>query len=439
MITNDKNRPVVEVDVQLDMGNPTLRYYFSDNLDFGRRETTKEIRFSNQGSGLLVWEIEGCPEWLSVSESNGSLLWDDKYLTFTCNREQVSSGVNSTTIYLKTNDKNTPSYPIAVSAQNHTANPENIKPITGNITDAYYDKQSDIMFITTTQPNRLLAYDTKNRTIARELSLNNASTRFRLSEDGHKAIIGQNGFITVIDMENFEIIKTIEVNSIVHDIEWANDDWCCYTERGHWSYLYWVNLNTNETSRNYGIYGEGCVLYKIPAQNYILVAEVGISSGVYTFDIDTKEMKNEFRNYFGNFWVSEDGTYIFTGSISDYYGGSCITKTSSFLDNVDHVPCVGWFSPSFYWAPWIDHHAASHSVWVLVPSDFEYSQQRDIIQYDANDYKRIKTYYYDDSYNDNLVRAHYVFANKAGTELVVIRNVTTGDATWSLEFIPIED
>ena len=116
LITNDKNRPVVEVDVQFDLGSPQLRYYSSDHLDFGRAETIIEICFSNRGNGLLLWEIEGCPEWLSVSESNGSLLWEYKYLTFTCNRNLLPPGENSVTIYLKTNDKNMPSYPISVTA-----------------------------------------------------------------------------------------------------------------------------------------------------------------------------------------------------------------------------------------------------------------------------------------------------------------------------------
>ena len=438
IITNDKNRPIVEVEVKTDFGTPLLSIY-SDHLDFGRIETIKEFGLANQGNGLLVWKIEGCPNWLTVSEYEGLLPYQNKFLTITCNRDQMPVGINTVTIYLKTNDKNMPSYPISVTAHNHSALTENVKPIEGNITNAYYDKQSDILYLTTTQPDRLLAYDTQNRTIARELSFNHAPTCFRLSEDGYNALIGHNGYITTIDMENFEVIKTIEVGQNVHDIEWANDDWCCYTLKNvQWSNLYWVNLKTNEISYTDRLYG-GCVLYRIPDENYILVAEVGISSGVYLVDIDTKEIKNSFRNKIGNFWVSEDGTYIFTGDMSASYLGGHVFRTSSFLTPADNVPFFSRLSPQPYWIPWIDHHATSQSVWVLTPSDFLYSELRVIIQYDDNDYKRVNTYYFDDYHNSRLVQAHYVFANKAGTELVAIRNVTSGNFMWSLEFITIEE
>jgi len=36
------------------------------------------------------------------------------------------------------------------------------------------------------------------------------------------------------------------------------------------------------------------------------------------------------------------------------------------------------------------------------------------------------------------IQAYYIFANKAGTELVVIRKTTTGN-TWSLEFMPVNE
>jgi len=117
--SNNKNRPIVEVEIQMDMGYPILNTWESGDINFGRTETTRQFSFSNQGNGFLAWKIDGCPEWLTVSEHNGILhSYNSTKLTFICNRNLISSGVTTSTIYLKTNDKNQPSYPITVIVTN---------------------------------------------------------------------------------------------------------------------------------------------------------------------------------------------------------------------------------------------------------------------------------------------------------------------------------
>jgi len=129
ILTNDKNKQEVEVEVQLYLGNPLLHVYYSNYLDFGQTETIKDIYFSNQGEGLLVWRLtwkEGRPNWLTVSESQGTLSFgESKLLTFTCDRNLLPYGINTTTVYLESNDRNyypfypNPLYPFTVTAHNH--------------------------------------------------------------------------------------------------------------------------------------------------------------------------------------------------------------------------------------------------------------------------------------------------------------------------------
>ena len=440
IISNDKNHPVVEVEVQMDLGEPALYCYSGFSLDFGRTETTHTFEFSNQGNGMLVWKIEECPEWLSVSKTSGYLSpYSGENLTFTCNRDLLPSGLNTVTVYLNTNDKQNPSFPITVTARNNTANPENVKAIEGNITDAWLDKKTDILYLTTAQPNRLLAYDIQNKTVARALSLSYAPTCFSVSEDGQKTVIGHSGYITSIDMDNFSVIKTMEINHIVYDIEWGKGDWCCYSVPNvQWTYLYWVNLNTSETVYSDQIY-ESCRLRKIPNQDYIIGAELMVSAGVHVFDINTRKKEYSNFTFIGNFYFSENGLYMYSGASPGFSIGGNIYRTSSFFinDYAYDVSPIGKFTPAPHRSYWIDHHAASHSVWIVSSSsDYYYDEQREIIQYEDNDYTRKATYYYDDYYNNRFVQAHYVFANNAGTELVVIRNATNGNE-WSLEFIPV--
>ena len=117
LATNDKNKPKVEIEVQVNLGNASMDWRGANKINFGQTETWQSYQLYKDGDGILVWKVEGCPEWLSVSESYGILSSFTNPLSFTCNRELLSPGVNTATIYLKTNDKNNPSYAITVTAQ----------------------------------------------------------------------------------------------------------------------------------------------------------------------------------------------------------------------------------------------------------------------------------------------------------------------------------
>jgi len=118
--TNDKNQPEVEMEIR---GLDTFFLYvynFINTLTFNRDDTTTTFWFSNEAEDELIeWKIEGCPVWLTVSDSQGILLpSQEKILRFTCNKERMPSGKNMATIYLKTNDKDYLSYEITVIAFN---------------------------------------------------------------------------------------------------------------------------------------------------------------------------------------------------------------------------------------------------------------------------------------------------------------------------------
>ena len=112
--SNAQNSPTVEIEVELNMGAPSL--YIPKEygiIDFGQTETTRQIWFTNQGNGILTWSMEGCPQWINVSQTNGILLSYDKVtLMFSCNPELMPHDLNTFTVYLVTNDI---SYPISIN------------------------------------------------------------------------------------------------------------------------------------------------------------------------------------------------------------------------------------------------------------------------------------------------------------------------------------
>jgi len=161
--TNDKDNPQVTIKVSADLGTPQLNYnnYYA-TLDFGKANTVLDFYFLNQGNGILIWNFSDLPEWLSVSKSTGTLYqYFGENITFTCDRSRVPVGISTATVYLNSNDAANSKIPITVKVRNNTTNPANVIGIDGNITDACFDKNTDMLYYTTAQPNKLVAYNTK--------------------------------------------------------------------------------------------------------------------------------------------------------------------------------------------------------------------------------------------------------------------------------------
>jgi hypothetical protein len=440
---NDKSQPEVVVNFSLDPGNPSLSAY-NDVIDFGNAVTNISFEFSNQGQGALIWEWVDLPEWLSATQTKGVLnAYSWVNLQFNCNRSLVPEGNHSVTIHLKTNTKNNPLFPVTVRVRNSTKNSENVVDIEGNITDAWMDKQTDILYLITAQPNALLAYDTKTRTVIRKLNLSKAPHCFSVTENTKKAAIGHSGIISIVDLTDFSVTKEINANYQVFDIEWGVDDWICYTpeENLQWVKFNWINTLTDATHTSLeSIYG-GTIVKKIPGKNYLIVSKNLSPTGISVYNLSTREQQFYTHGDIGNYWFSMDGNYFFDTQCAVY-------RTSDVITHSDVYP-IGRLQYTLQYsnAPiWIDHNQTTNSLWMIRKKDY-YETSTEVLQFEANDYYLTKTYHYDNYYLVNKngktteypVEAHYVFANNAGTELTVIRNVTSnyGINAWSLEHIAI--
>lgn len=446
--TNDKNKPEVTISVTADLGTPRLElYWYSASIDFGRTETSQDIYISNQGYGALVWSFEGLPEWLSVSKANGTLYsYFGENVTFACNRALLPDGQSEVKIILKTNDVNKPATEITVRARNGNNN-ANVRAVEGNIIDACYNKDADILYYVTSQPNKLIVYDTKTKSVAHEIALSKAPTCLTVSEDFAQALVGHGGMISYIDLQTNSVTKTIEVNGVLADIAFAANDWCAYTEGGNydiqWTNIYWVNLTDGSYTTGSMVY-EDCVIKKVPNQDYIIGSETEMSSGFYVYDINTRTEKANIFGPTGNFWFI--GNYIVSGNNSANGNASGDVFRISDMTSQSNLSAIGRLQyptdDGYYGGiPFIDYCPASHSIFGLRRIDWNTISSQ-IYRFEDNDYYLTKVYNYEDYYNINgteqQVQAHYVFANGAGTELSVLRK-TTDNNNWSIEFIQITD
>ena len=443
--TNDKNNPEIEIIVTADLGTPQLNLWKIYQLDFGITETSKALEMRNYGSGILAWHFEDLPEWLTVSPAKGvyypGTYYDD--IVFTYDKDKLQPGLNSATIRLVSNDPNTPSYPITITVRT-SGSDVNVRALEGNIVDAAFDKNKNILYYTTSTPNKLVTYDVTTRTVLHEVDLSKAPTCFAISEDSPKAIVGHGGRISVVDLQNHTVTKTIEVSGVLADIDFAANNWCAYTEGGNYNIqhtnIYWVNLSDGSVTNGSDVY-RSCIIKKVPNQDYIIGSEINVSAGLYVYDINNRTEKADIFESFKNFWFA--GNYI-VGSYGDIYRVSDITSKKGY--NSDGVSPIGKLeyptNDNYSDIPFIDYCPTTRSIFSLEKKYYWETTSPFIYQFEDNDYTLVNTYVYDNLYQPDAqttayeVQAQYVFANGTGTELSVLRKGNDNN-NWSVEFIQI--
>jgi hypothetical protein len=443
--TNDKNKPSVSINVAVNLGIPNLNIYLYDSrINFGNTSTGQDIYFSNQGYGVLLWRFEDLPEWLTVSKASGNLFsYHSESLTLTCIRSKLQAGQNSAVIRLVSNDPTTPSYPITVTAR-APGNNANVCALEGNINDATFDKRTNTLYYVTNQPNKLIAYDAVNRKILHEIPLSKAPTCLTVSENFEKALVGHGGQISVVNLISKTVTNTFEVSGIIADIEFAADNWCAYTESGNytiqWTNIYWVNLSDGSWKKGSQVY-EDCMIKKVPNQDYIIGSETEISAGVYVYDIYSRTEKADIFQSFRSFWFV--GNYLVDANGNVYRVSDITSKNGYYTDGISAIGKLAYPENINYYGgiPYVDYCASSHSVFGLVRTNWDYIASH-IYQFEDNDYTLINSFVIDDLYQPDSqatayeVQPHYVFANREGTELSVLRKGTSNN-NWSIEFITV--
>ena len=446
--TNDKNNPLVTIQVAANLGNPDFNI-FENPLNFDNTETTKIFRVYNHGEGIAIWRFETLPEWLTVSPANGVVLsYSSADINFTCDRSKLSPGLNSATIYLKSSDPDRPSIAITVTVRVPGIG-ENIRLLEGNIVDLKINKNTNTLYFVTSQPNKLVTYNIVNKEVTHEIALSKAPTCLAISEDFAKAVVGHGGMMSVIDLTAYSVSKTYETDYTVYDAEWADDNWFCYTKaNNNTENLLWMNVSTDEsiqTSTGSHILGTAD-LKKIPNQPYIIAGRKNVSpSGIFVIDIATKTLKSYTHTTLGDLWFFNEGQLVVTG-YSYVMRTSTITAPDGY--NLNEPPSIGELIGEAYRYPawWVDFTPESNSIWAILSYHADYyfpPYNGRIYQFEDNDFKLAKTITYNNIFQPDAqtaayeVEARYVFANNEGTELTVLRKGKDNN-NWSIEFIPVQ-
>jgi hypothetical protein len=443
--TNDKKHPRVTVNVTIDLGMPKLSIN-TTVIDFSSTETAKGLNFGNSGSGRLSWKFEDIPDWLTITPSSGMInsYSSYNYITFNCDRSKLLPGQNTAIVNLKTNDSSHSSYSITVTAI-APGNNENIRAIDGNITDAVFNKNTNTLYFVTSAPNKFIAYDVTAKAILHEIVLSKAPTCFAISEDWTKAAVGHNGTLSAINLSSNTVTATYNSDYSVNDIAWCENDWFCYTQKGgSFSGLHWINTATGtvyDDTDKYSLDGNSFIK-KVPNQAY-LIATRGYSSpsGFFCYDIASKSKKSYAHMDLTNFWMSEDGQYIYAQNSNIYRTTSSTGSSDTFNNSINAIGKINFNGGYNYGLNFIYH--SNHSLWVIQNDSYSTDTSTSIYKFEDNDYTLVKKYAYYPLYQPGgpttsfKINANYVFANNDGTEISVLCKGTT-NSSWIIEFISVK-
>lgn len=440
------------------LGNPTIAVD-QLNLDFNNALTSLNFNIGNISSdGTLNWTIENLPQWLSASQREGSINANSlQNIIIICNRVDLEPKKYEGIITIKSNDKSHPSIQISVSMEvRKMGNPENILTIEGNITDSYYSKINEELYILTQNPNTLTILKSNKLT---NIKLPKAPNCITVSENGQFAYIGYSALMTEINLQNKQISKQITLDFNVHSIAYGENNWCYLTIKTSGSFygLYNVNLQTKEVSHSGGYYSDtnqGTNLLKIKGKSVIIASRSETSpNGVIYIDISkgiSEQTKYWHQSIGAKIWSTEDGEYIIGNSGAVYKTPKETTSTQNDLNDLGSLRTSNTSYPNLRW---VEHNQNTNSFYIIDKPYSYYSNENIKVQcYDAKNYYLTKTIPFEEEYYTTVdnktdfykVKPFYIFSNKRGNELYLIRNVENdsqiSDAynNWSIETIKIQ-
>lgn len=443
MTTNDKAHPRVTINVSADLGTPQLSIN-SNAINFGAVETTKSLSFSNYGSGVLIWKFEDIPDWLTITPSNGMYNPYTSYnnISFSCDRTKLSPGQNTAYVNLKSNDSSRPSHIITITAVAPGSN-ENIRAVEGNIIDAVFNKNANTLYYVTSAPNKFIVYDVTAKAILHEIPLSKAPNCFAISEDWTKAAVGHNGDLSAIDLSGNTVKAVYTLNYSVHDLSWAENDWFAYTQKGgSFSSLHWINISTGasyDDTDKYSLDGSS-IIKKVPGQPYLIATRNSTSpSGFFSYDISTKAKRSYSHMDLTNFWLSEDGQYVYARNSNIYRTSSSTGSADTFDADINEIGKINFGSGNNYGVNFIYH--SNNYLWIIQKDSYSSNATSSVYMFEDNDYTMVKRISYDLLYQPDTqtaafdVSANFVFANKEVSEIYVLSKGTNNN-NWIIQFIP---
>ena len=441
-----KDFGLVSMDVTI--RNPSIYNIFfnRDIYDFEADLSSLDFRIENQSTESVSWKITECPDWVKLDISAGRInAYATSYLNIKCDRTNQPQGHLSGLLKIEFDwgDYSVIKTVLLATEVVHHTNPSDLIEIEGAVADAVYCKETDRLFIATKNPNRLLVYNNDGLLIS-NIPLNKPPNCLSLTETGRHLYIGHSGLVSVFDSSMQQVSETYEVDFNVFDLVYGENGWLYMSPDAQYAnealiYLNITNRNILRSNSN-NCYSR-TNFRKIKSKPLLLCSREDISpAGVILVDI-SNGIPNQTEKYWHldygkQFWFSDD--YKYTYGLSGH-----IFLTPDFNKVGDLLPLGRFDLPDN--ANWMDYCEQTKSLWVAT-NNWWGDGESYVSQYHSDNYNLIKSYIiekYATTINGVLnsykTIPYYIFSNKSGTHVFVIKNVSISFGenvnAWSMEVL----
>jgi hypothetical protein len=421
-------------------------------LNFGT-ENNLSFTLTNPGNYDNSWYANDIPSWLQLSESSGNISGGDQS-TIQCTivRDGLQPGEYSQHINIEsTNPRLSTGILVTMKIDNvgPVTNLSNIKWIEGKVKDAYFFKTTNYLYAITQNPNQLL-YKLPESDSLYKVSLSKAPNCIDVSKDGKTLAIGYNqAVVDLFDAQTFELKRSYETDCVPFDIVLGENDWCYLApEADQWTYLYSLNLATGVTFRSgtNGTIYEKTFIVKAPEQPLLYATHTrSTPGGILVVNIAEGVAKDTIPYWHietgSAIWLTPDSKKLITAFKKIY-------KTPEYTTNVFNMdlPVVGSIDIPRNIIKTLDYCENLKSYFV-VGSDYFWTayNSETIYQLDAESYSLTKSVkvqpypgYLFNRFNPKM-DVHHVYANKQGTKVFALKNVSYDLEMdkWALEIIDL--
>lgn len=418
-----------------------------DSLFIDFFESGKKFKIKNRGNIQFNYSTHPSNDYITVTPSAGYLAVDDEAeITIKVNSEKLSNGKYNSFLFFDFNNvKDT----VKVSIENNNNVVTNL--MAEELVDAEYCKSKDILAYVTISP-RMLVVNYTNKLSFDKFVLSDNPLCVSISPDGTKAVVGFDGYISTFDLTQHKFLKSYPVTCRATDvivapsqIAYIFTDEQLYSPRS-------INTNdllaTEKIHSNVSIWGDKYFRFH-PSGNYIY----GIQSILKKYEIQPDSIKyigdapnwNEY-NFGRNFWISEEGKYIFTGAKGVFKSSNDRVEDMIYLTSFNDESNANYFL-------WLDQSAQNNEIYAIVdfmPDNLNlyHPNITKIFAYNADSFAFKRFYelkkYRSTDYLGNPVNyeanPRFVFCNQAGDKLFVFTKAFESELNypWALQEIKIE-
>ncbi|MDX1695185.1 MAG: Ig-like domain-containing protein [Ketobacteraceae bacterium] len=225
-------------------------------------------------------------------------------------------------------------------------------PLDFQVVDAEYIEATDKLVFAASNPNQLVVLDPV--TLEQwTLPLPLVPTVVATSLDGLTAVVGHNGWLTHINLENKEAIGTYSVSTNVFDLVVTNGYAHAMPRTDQWEHIRSINLSTGEEFQQSGYsVRAGTVMKLHPSGDYAYGADRGLSpSDIEKYDLRSGPAKMMYDSPYhgtysmcGNLWVGEDGLRIITGCGNIFRSSTDRSLDMTYNGSLTGVSGIQWVS-----------------------------------------------------------------------------------------------